>query len=132
MMFGEDAAAMVDDYDFSSSEIQQLLSVSSDTSSPDEKKRKRRILNRESARRSRLRKKMQLEKLNEQAKLLAVENRELKRQLFVVAHRYQLVRTETNRLLSEAVILKRQLDILSRRLFLAAARPRLQRVHYSM
>nr|GMD88938.1 basic leucine zipper 43 [Ipomoea batatas] len=117
---------VIDDYDFSSCEIQQLLSVYSDTS-PDEKKRKRRILNRESARRSRLRKKMQLEKLKEQAKVLAVENRELKRQLFVVAHRYQLLRTETNRLLSEAVILKRQLAILSRRLLLA---PRLQRLHY--
>nr|GMD91372.1 basic leucine zipper 43 [Ipomoea batatas] len=117
---------VIDDYDFSSSEIQQLLSVYSDAS-PDEKKRKRRILNRESARRSRLRKKMQLEKLNEQSKVLAVENRELKRQLFVVAHRYQLLRTETNRLLSEAVILKRQLAILSRRLLLA---PRLQRLHY--
>nr|GLL48197.1 bZIP transcription factor 2-like [Ipomoea trifida] len=129
MMFEEEDAAMViDDYDFSSCEIQQLLSVYSDTS-PDEKKRKRRILNRESARRSRLRKKMQLEKLKEQAKVLAVENRELKRQLFVVAHRYQLLRTETNRLLSEAVILKRQLAILSRRLLLA---PRLQRLHYSM
>nr|GME17686.1 bZIP transcription factor 2-like [Ipomoea batatas] len=127
MMFEEEDAAMViDDYDFSSSEIQQLLSVYSDAS-PDEKKRKRRILNRESARRSRLRKKMQLEKLNEQSKVLAVENRELKRQLFVVAHRYQLLRTETNRLLSEAVILKRQLAILSRRLLLA---PRLQRLHY--
>lgn len=127
MMFEEEDAAMViDDYDFSSCEIQQLLSVYSDAS-PDEKKRKRRILNRESARRSRLRKKMQLEKLNEQSKVLAVENRELKRQLFVVAHRYQLLRTETNRLLSEAVILKRQLAILSRRLLLA---PRLQRLHY--
>lgn len=79
----------------------------------EEKRRRRKISNRESARRSRWRKKMHLEKLRVEVSCLKVENRNLKNQLYSVTHRYQAVRREANQLLTMSVFLQQRLTDLS-------------------
>ncbi|POO00666.1 Basic-leucine zipper transcription factor [Trema orientale] len=75
----------------------------------DERKRRRMISNRESARRSRMRKQKHLENLRNQVNRLRVENRELTNRLRFVLYHYQRVRTENGRLRSEHVALRQKL-----------------------
>lgn len=73
--------------------------------SMDDRKRRRMVSNRESARRSRWRKKRHLEDLTDQLNRLTGENRELESQLSRVIHRCHVVRRENGRLRSECVAL---------------------------
>ncbi|PON40332.1 Basic-leucine zipper transcription factor [Parasponia andersonii] len=75
----------------------------------DERKRRRMISNRESARRSRMRKQKHLENLRNQVNRLRVENRELTNRLRFVLYHYQRVRTENGRLRSEHMALRQKL-----------------------
>lgn len=75
----------------------------------DERKRRRMISNRESARRSRMRKQKHLENLRNQVNRLRVGNRELTNRVRLVTHHYQLVRNENEQLRSESVILRQRL-----------------------
>ncbi|CAN0905769.1 Basic leucine zipper 4, partial [Linum grandiflorum] len=75
----------------------------------DERKERRMKSNRESARRSRWRKKRHLEKLTEQAKRLKVENQELKYMLGSTLSQCHVVRRENQRLRSESVALRGRL-----------------------
>ncbi|KAK6125342.1 hypothetical protein DH2020_040911 [Rehmannia glutinosa] len=75
----------------------------------DERKRRRMISNRESARRSRMRKQKHVENLRNQANRLKVGNRELMNRLRLVVHQTQLFRSENECLRSEAVILRQRL-----------------------
>ncbi|CAO2830429.1 unnamed protein product [Amaranthus hypochondriacus] len=75
----------------------------------DEKKRKRMISNRESARRSRMQKQKHVEILNYNKKQLEIQTRERSNQLRLMTHHIQLVRKENERLKSESVILRRKL-----------------------
>ncbi|XP_027179696.1 basic leucine zipper 25-like [Coffea eugenioides] len=90
-------------------------SGSDDTTNPpvdsaaDERKRRRMLSNRESAKRSRMRKQKHLENLRNQVSRLRIGNRELVNRLRVVTHHCQLVRTDNDRLRSESVILRQRL-----------------------
>ncbi|XAR48439.1 hypothetical protein NMG60_11031261 [Bertholletia excelsa] len=70
--------------------------------SAEERKRRRMISNRESARRSRWKKKRRLEELTDQVNRLRLENRELKNRLCLVSHQCQVVSCETDWLLMES------------------------------
>lgn len=76
----------------------------------DERKRRRMISNRESARRSRMRKQKHLENLRNQLNRLRMENRELSSRLRFVLHHCQRARTDNDRLRSEHIILRRRLS----------------------
>ncbi|CAK9316458.1 unnamed protein product [Citrullus colocynthis] len=80
----------------------------------EERRRKRMISNRESARRSRLRKKRHLENLAVQTDRLKMKNQELKRQLNLVVNRCYMVRRQNERLWSEFVALHARLSDLYR------------------
>ncbi|OWM80619.1 basic leucine zipper 4 [Punica granatum] len=110
---------------FTPDELQELLSFLNQPTSPnsgsegsnrsvgsmdDERKRRRMISNRESARRSRWRKKRHLEDLTEQLNRFTVENRQLKNQLSHVINRCHVVRTENERLRSECIALLARLS----------------------
>ncbi|KAJ4838951.1 hypothetical protein Tsubulata_038137 [Turnera subulata] len=116
---------------FTSNELQELLSLfqssptcsqnsGSDGSNPavhseeDDRKRRRMISNRESARRSRWRKKRHLENLTEQVNRLQLENQELKNRLGSVLNRSHVLCTENNQLLAESVALQARLSDLRR------------------
>ncbi|KAL3813702.1 hypothetical protein ACJIZ3_014970 [Penstemon smallii] len=75
----------------------------------DERKRRRMLSNRESARRSRMRKQKHLENMRNQMNRLKIVNRELMNRLRFVVHQNQLVRTENECLGSEAVVLRQRL-----------------------
>ncbi|XP_020554563.1 ocs element-binding factor 1-like [Sesamum indicum] len=75
----------------------------------DERKRRRMISNRESARRSRMRKQRHLENLRNQANRFKVGNREVMNRLRLVVHQTQLIQAENERLRSEAVVLRQRL-----------------------
>ncbi|GAA0169302.1 hypothetical protein LIER_23820 [Lithospermum erythrorhizon] len=110
---------------FSPDEIQELLSIiqtdfpvqstsgSSETNrsvySFEERKRRRMISNRESARRSRWRKKRQLEDLTNEANRLKVQNRELKNRLSLISYEYFMVQRDSSRLFAESIELKQKL-----------------------
>ncbi|GMI86515.1 basic leucine-zipper 5 [Hibiscus trionum] len=89
----------------SSDEPNQPLSVID-----DERKRRRMISNRESARRSRMRKQKHLENLRNQVSRLRVENRELNNRLRLVVYHCHSVRTDNDRLRSEYSMLRRKLS----------------------
>ncbi|GMJ02559.1 hypothetical protein HRI_003925100 [Hibiscus trionum] len=111
---------------FSPEELQELLSffeseepVSSNSGSesssravysPDERKQRRKISNRESARRSRWRKKRHLEDLTDQVSQLNVKNRQLKNRLSLVINQYHVVWLENERLRSESDALRAKLS----------------------
>ncbi|KAL4354488.1 hypothetical protein GQ457_06G044070 [Hibiscus cannabinus] len=80
-----------------------------DPSVIDERKRRRMISNRESARRSRMRKQKHLENLRNQVNRLRVENRELTNRLRSVMYHCHRVTTDNDRLRSEHSILRRKL-----------------------
>lgn len=75
----------------------------------EERKRRRKISNRESARRSRLRKKNHIERITEQVNRLKAENRDLKNQLWLAAHHCQAAQSETDRLRLESFVLQQYL-----------------------
>ncbi|KAK9270551.1 hypothetical protein L1049_026132 [Liquidambar formosana] len=110
---------------FTASEIQELLSLfqtgnpassnsGSDTNPSvcgvDERKRRRMLSNRESARRSRWRKKRHLENLNDQLNRMKLENREYKNRLGLAMHQFQLVQRENDRLRFESAALRARLS----------------------
>ncbi|CAN8244882.1 unnamed protein product [Cochlearia groenlandica] len=72
----------------------------------NEKKRKRTISNRESAKRSRLRKKMRFEDLTEEVNRLNIKNQELKNRLANASRCGSVVSRENNRLKTESVCLE--------------------------
>ncbi|KAL4309704.1 hypothetical protein GQ457_01G010750 [Hibiscus cannabinus] len=120
----------VHETDFSYEELQELLSffeseepVSSNSGSegssravysPDERKQRRKVSNRESAKRSRWRKKRHLENLTDQVNQLNVENRQLKNRLSLVINQYHVVWLENERLRSESEALWAKLSDLYR------------------
>lgn len=75
----------------------------------DECKRRRMASNRESARRSRIRKQQYLENLRDEVNRLRIVNRELANQLQVTSHQTHLLRTENDQLLSQFTLLRRTL-----------------------
>ncbi|KAL0377934.1 UNVERIFIED_CONTAM: Basic leucine zipper 4 [Sesamum radiatum] len=75
----------------------------------DERKRRRMISNRESARRSRMRKQKHLENLRNQANRFKVGNREVMNRLRLVVHQTQMIQAENERLRSEAAVLRQRL-----------------------
>ncbi|XVE55722.1 hypothetical protein DITRI_Ditri03aG0181000 [Diplodiscus trichospermus] len=118
MFFGEEE---VHETGFTPEELEELLSflesdgpVSPNSGSEylsralysvDERKQRRMISNRESAKRSRWRKKMYLENLTDEVNRLNVENQQLKKRLSLVMHQYHVVWRENEQLRSEAVVL---------------------------
>ncbi|XP_022752064.1 basic leucine zipper 4-like [Durio zibethinus] len=79
----------------------------------DERKRRRMISNRESARRSRMRKQQHLENLRNQVNRLRIENRELTNRLRFVLYHCHRVRTDNDRLRSEYSMLRQKLSDIS-------------------
>ncbi|XVF36453.1 hypothetical protein REPUB_Repub19eG0059900 [Reevesia pubescens] len=118
MFLAED---VVQETDFTPEELEELLSflesdepVSPNSGSegsiravysPDERKQRRMISNRESARRSRLRKKMHLEEITDQVNRLNIENQQLKNRLSLVINQCHVVWRENEQLRSESVAL---------------------------
>ncbi|XP_050204922.1 basic leucine zipper 4-like [Mercurialis annua] len=76
----------------------------------DDRKRKRMISNRESARRSRMRKQKHLENLRNQVSRLRVENRDLTNRLRFVLYHSQSLRRENDQLRSEHSMLRQKLS----------------------
>lgn len=75
----------------------------------DERKRRRMVSNRESARRSRMRKQKHLDNLRNQVNRLKIENQDMLNGLRWVAHHSQLIRTENERLRSESHLLRQKM-----------------------
>ncbi|XP_028772815.1 bZIP transcription factor 53-like [Neltuma alba] len=75
----------------------------------DERKRRRMISNRESARRSRMRKQKHLENLRSQVTRFRIQNRELNNRLQFLLHHYNRVITENQWLRSEQTQLRQKL-----------------------
>ncbi|XVF64955.1 hypothetical protein PTKIN_Ptkin09bG0208300 [Pterospermum kingtungense] len=75
----------------------------------DERKRRRMISNRDSARRSRIRKRSHLDNLKNEVNLLRNENQELNNQLRSVSQHYHRVRIDNDRLRSEYSMLQQEL-----------------------
>ncbi|RYR28935.1 hypothetical protein Ahy_B01g053160 isoform A [Arachis hypogaea] len=76
----------------------------------DERKRRRMLSNRESARRSRMRKQRHLENLRNQLNKCRVENRELNNRLQFIVHHLNRIRTENQWLRSERTVLWQKLS----------------------
>ncbi|CAH2061432.1 unnamed protein product [Thlaspi arvense] len=74
----------------------------------DDRKRKRMESNRESAKRSRMRKQRHIENLRDEVNRLGLENRELTNRLRIVMYHIEHTSTDNNRLLSEQEILRRR------------------------
>ncbi|CAA0839705.1 basic leucine-zipper 6 [Striga hermonthica] len=93
---------------------EKLVSPGSDETSPldpvvHDKKLRRMISNRDSARRSRMRKQKHLENLRDQVNRNKVVNRELMNRLRLVVHQTQLFCAENEYLRSEAAVLRQRL-----------------------
>ncbi|XP_055827419.1 bZIP transcription factor 11-like [Solanum dulcamara] len=82
----------------------------SDDLSIKERKRKRMISNRESARRSRKRKQTYLENLRDQSNRLKVENRDLTNRVRLVTGDCQLVERNNEMLRTESILLRQRLE----------------------
>ncbi|XVF39774.1 hypothetical protein PTKIN_Ptkin01aG0059500 [Pterospermum kingtungense] len=122
MFFGEeDVQAQLPVYEtgFTAEELEELLSFleSDEPVSPnsgsegsigralytaDERKQRRMISNRESARRSRMRKKRQLENLTDQVNRLNIENQQLKNRLSLAINQWHVLWRENEQLRSES------------------------------
>ncbi|KAL3721927.1 hypothetical protein ACJRO7_034299 [Eucalyptus globulus] len=76
----------------------------------DERKRRRMVSNRESARRSRMRKQRHLENLRNQVNRLKVQNRELSNRLRLVLYHCYLLRRSNDQLRSEQSMLRHKLS----------------------
>ncbi|KDP41589.1 hypothetical protein JCGZ_15996 [Jatropha curcas] len=135
---------------FTASEIEELLSLlespsstsspPSSTSSPnsgseesnrvvysvDERKRRRMISNRESARRSRWRKKRHVENLTVQVNRLGIQNQELKKRLGSVLDHCHVLWRENNQLTTEYLALQARLSDLCHTLVAMQTMQRLQ------
>ncbi|XP_039141651.1 basic leucine zipper 4-like [Dioscorea cayenensis subsp. rotundata] len=86
-------------------------SSGSDGPDPVEERRRRRMVsNRESARRSRMRKQRHLEGLRVQSARLRAENRELASRLATISHHCLLYRHDSNRLIAELAALRRRFN----------------------
>ncbi|CAI9752924.1 unnamed protein product [Fraxinus pennsylvanica] len=75
----------------------------------DERKHRRMLSNRESARRSRMRKQKHLENLRNLADRFTIGNRKLKNRVVLIAHQNQFVRRQNDHLLSEVFMLRQRL-----------------------
>ncbi|KAK1275737.1 Light-inducible protein CPRF2 [Acorus gramineus] len=75
----------------------------------DERRLRRMISNRESARRSRMRKQKHLEDLRSQVNRIRSENREIANRVGLLSHHSQLLCLENKRLQSESATLRRRL-----------------------
>ena len=93
------------------------------TSIVEERKRRRMISNRESARRSRMRKQKHLENLRNQVNRFRVENRELNNRLQFLLHHSNRIRTENEWLRSEQILLRRKLSNISQILLYQQLQP---------
>lgn len=130
-MYFSDEAVHLDYPILEATEIEELLSLfqpgnsgspnsgSEETShrpiyTVDERKYKRMVSNRESARRSRFRKKRHLENLTNQVNRLRLENRDIKNRLGLVAHQCHVALRENDRLRSESFALWARLSDLCR------------------
>ncbi|GMI64500.1 basic leucine-zipper 5 [Hibiscus trionum] len=80
----------------------------------DERKRRRMISNRDSARRSRMRKRNQLEKLSNEVKQLLIQNQELNNQLKTVFDQNHCLRIDNERVRFEYGILQQELSDMHR------------------
>ncbi|XP_020229626.1 bZIP transcription factor 2 [Cajanus cajan] len=89
----------------------------------EERKRRRMISNRESARRSRMRKQRHLENLRNQLSKCRVENRELSNRLQFVVHHCNRVRTENEWLRSERTLLHQKVSNLTQILIFQQLQP---------
>ncbi|MCL7045642.1 hypothetical protein MKW94_006361 [Papaver nudicaule] len=76
----------------------------------DERKKRRMISNRESARRSRMRKERHLQDLRNQMNQMKMENRELASRLAVINHSNNVLRRDNDRLRYESSFLRRRLS----------------------
>ncbi|CAL5197817.1 unnamed protein product [Lathyrus oleraceus] len=76
----------------------------------DERKRRRMLSNRESARRSRMRKQRHVENLRNQLNKCRIENRELKNRLQFIVFHYNRIRTENEWLRSERTVLNQRIN----------------------
>ncbi|KAL6012907.1 hypothetical protein ACLOJK_003396 [Asimina triloba] len=123
-----DTPGFVDLQDFSSL-FDQVASYTSTSSGPtparsdppsaavDERKQRRMISNRESARRSRMRKQRHLEDLRSEVSRLRSANRDTSSRLAAVVHHCDLVRHENDRLRAEYAVLRQRLSDIRRFLF---------------
>ncbi|CAH8345103.1 unnamed protein product [Eruca vesicaria subsp. sativa] len=84
----------------------------------DERKRKRMESNRESARRSRMRKQNHIDNLRNRVNQLDLENRELGNRLRLVVYHLQHLNTDNNRLVTEQEMLRLRLSEMRRILIL--------------
>ncbi|KAF7828596.1 thioredoxin-like protein AAED1, chloroplastic [Senna tora] len=84
----------------------------------EERKRRRMVSNRESARRSRMRKQRHLENLRNQVNKFRMENRELNNRLQFLLHHSNRVRTENEWLQSERTMLRQRLSTITQFLVL--------------
>nr|DAD41564.1 TPA_asm: hypothetical protein HUJ06_015887 [Nelumbo nucifera] len=80
----------------------------------DERRQRRMKSNRESARRSRMRKQKHLEDLRNQVNRLRIENRDMTNRLGIVVHNCYLIRKDNDRLRLESVFLRQRLSDISR------------------
>ncbi|KAF8404846.1 hypothetical protein HHK36_009735 [Tetracentron sinense] len=80
----------------------------------DERKQRRMLSNRESARRSRMRKRRHLEDLRNQANRLRTTNRDIANRLGVVTHHCHLIRRDNDRLRLESAALSQKLSDIRR------------------
>lgn len=80
----------------------------------DDRKRRRMLSNRESARRSRMRKQKHLENLRNQVNRFRIENRDLSTRLRFFLYHCHRVQTENNQLRSESHMLRHKLFEISR------------------
>ncbi|KAL5064109.1 hypothetical protein RYX36_025846 [Vicia faba] len=76
----------------------------------DERKRRRMLSNRESARRSRMRKQRHVENLRNQLNKCRIENKELKNRLQFILFHYNSLRTENEWLRSERTVLNQRIN----------------------
>lgn len=79
----------------------------------DERKKRRMISNRESARRSRMRKQKHLENLRSQLNRLRIQNRDLTNRLRFALYQCHLVQNENDQLRSENIMLRQKLSGIS-------------------
>ncbi|XP_010942330.1 uncharacterized protein [Elaeis guineensis] len=89
----------------------------------EDRRRRRKISNRESARRSRMRKQRHLEELRSQGARLRSQNRVLTDHLDATVHRCFIFRAENNRLRAESAALRRRLCLLLRQHHLLSSPP---------
>ncbi|KAI3874301.1 hypothetical protein MKW92_013499 [Papaver armeniacum] len=80
----------------------------------DERRKRRMISNRESARRSRMRKERHLQDLRNQMNRMKIENQDLANRLAFINHSNQVLRTDNDRLRYESSSLRRRLSDIRR------------------